>query len=156
MDDDLRTQLETAKRIAKAAESNLFTPDGKLKVVLKGPNGQPLTNPSLLEWHKAIEDIRRLSRDLGLVDTSSDGEPVPLIEATKDGDQMGALNALALTLAEQISVNKGHGLASLSKEYRETLAAIKELREAEPGDDSIGRLVAEGAARAHRLGLSVL
>ena len=97
--------------------------------------------------------VRSLARELGITDGSDDG---PLSVATGENDVLGALDALSMVLAEAIDRNKGHGLASLSREYRETVMAADEIRKSKPDDDAIGRLVAEGAARAHRLGLSIV
>lgn len=152
----LQEQYEAALEMERQARTRCYDKAGHLLVLVKGPDGNTQTNPYLLEWHRALETTRSLARELGITEPPNEGEPVPIMEATRDGDRLGALNALALILAEAINNNKGHGLPGLSKEYRETLTAIKEIKDAEPGDDAIGRLVAEGAARADRLGLAVV
>lgn len=150
--DGVRAQYEAALEIERKAREHLFTKSGDLMVSVASPSGEPMPNPYLSEWHRAVQLVRALAAELGITEESDVG---PLAHAT-GGDPIEALDALLMVLAEAIDHNKGHGLAALSREYRETLSAVKELRDAQPGDDHIGRLVAEGAARAHRLGLSVL
>lgn len=157
MDGDqlLREQYDAILDMLEEMRQKCYS-GGHLVAYVKGKGGQPVANPALAEWHKLMTERRKLARELGMAEDEEAGERPPLIEATKDGDRLEALRALTIVLAESIVDNNGRGLASLSREYRETTMALKELEDEVPADDRIGKLVAEGAARAHRLGLSVL
>lgn len=64
-----------------------------------------------------------------------------LRSATRNGDEREQLETLAYKLARAIDENKGHGMASLAREYRETVRAIADLGGEEVVDDPIGRIV---------------
>lgn len=153
MRENLEEQYYAAVEMESQLRSQIYNRDGKLVSVIKGPNGQPLPNPLISEWRSALNTVQNLARELGIIDESDYG---PLAVATDRNDLLGSLDALAMVLAESIDLNRGHGLAALSREYRETIMAADEVRKSKPQDDEIGRLVSEGAARAHRLGLSVV
>lgn len=149
---DLQEQYDAALEVERKAREHLFTRGGELMVSVADPNGDPVPNPYLAEWHRAVQLVRGLAAELGI---TSDVAAGPLVKAT-GREPLEALDALSMVLAEAIDRNKGHGLAALSREYRETVMAADEIRKSKPEDDAIGRLVAEGAARAHRLGLSIV
>lgn len=153
MRDDLREQYYAAVELESQLRSQIYNRDGKLISVLKGPDGMPEPNPVIAEWYRALQLVRSLAREMGVMEESDHG---PLAVATGENDLLGALDALAMVLAESIDLNRGHGLAALSREYRETVMTADEIRKSKPEDDDIGRLIAEGAARAHRLGLSIV
>lgn len=152
--DSVREQYEAALMVEREARQHLYDKNGHLLPLIKGPDGEAIPNPYLSEWHRAVQTVRSLARELE--PEGGGGEGTPLTIATGDGDVLGGLDALSMVLAEAIERNRGHGLAALSREYRETVMAAREIRDSIPTDDRMSRLVAEGAARAHRLGISVV
>ncbi len=64
-----------------------------------------------------------------------------LTDATSTGDLASELRALAEALAEKIDACKGHGMAGMSEQYRETVLALHALEEPDMADDPIARMV---------------
>lgn len=70
------------------------------------------------------------------------GTPVTrLSDATATGDLANELRALAESLAEKIDACKGHGIAGMSEQYRETVLALHALEEPDTSEDPIARMV---------------
>jgi len=70
-----------------------------------------------------------------------------LSTAAKKGNRLEQLKTLAPILAKKIDgCDSLRDLASLSKQYRETIKEIEEIEGVDKDDDEIGELLAERAA----------
>lgn len=86
---------------------------------------------------------------------------MPLYTVSRKGNRLEQLKKLRDTLAKAIDTCESmRDLATLSRQYRETIREIEEIEGANDDGDEIGEILAEresdgkpGAVRAHRAGV---
>jgi hypothetical protein len=86
---------------------------------------------------------------------------MPLYTVSRKGNRLEQLKKLRDTLAKAIDTCESmRDLATLSRQYRETIREIEEIEGADNDGDEIGEILAErendgkpGAVRAHRAGV---
>lgn len=145
MDDRLKEQYENLMAMAEDARKKCLDSGGHIVPLLKNKRGRTVPNPYLDEYHKLIKQARGLARELGIVEGAEGETSDTLYDATKRGGRAERLATLALILADSIDRCKGHGMAALAREYRETILEEESLGAQDDADDPIARMVA-----AHR------
>lgn len=80
------------------------------------------------------------------------GRKPSLLTVTDKGDYKAELEALLRILAKSIENCKGYGMASLTREYRETAKEYHELTGEDPSDDLLSRFASGGKAGTDDLG----
>lgn len=151
----LEAKYKQLLTMASKARKHCFNRDGNLVAFLKGGHGGPVPNPYLAEYHRCIAQAAQLARDLGLTEPVDEVARVEMARATERGDRADELRALAGVLAQAIDECKGHGMAALAREYRETIRELGEIEEPDTENDPIARMVdAHREARADILKLA--
>lgn len=147
----LRQQLAAVREMAEAVRQKCYE-NGALVAVVKGRDGQPVTNPYLIEWHRLMDEARSLAAEVGDDDGNAVGASGPLAKATRDGKLVDQLEELTVQLADEIERTTGHGKAALCRVYLDALRELRQVRgEATPVDRIAEIQRRTGNANARRL-----